>query len=171
MISVNDFVSNVKKESDLNKYIKKHIVNEYVNYDHKIDECKEIVELSSYKEVNGQKVYWKDTPKQYFVFVWRLIKNYTDIDMDSNTLDCYNELNKNGLIDAIISNIPEKEYLEFKTILEMTDNDLYVNTRDIVPFLETKVEAMKLGFDGFSSVTEEISKNQEQNISTNIKSE
>lgn len=148
MITVEEFL----KEKD----IAKHIVNTYVSYATKIDECRKIVDLNSYKEVNDEKIYWKNTPGQYFMFVIRLIANYTDIDMGERILDSYDSLNKENMINEIISTIPQTEYEEWRTLLQMCDDDAYENLRSMPSWLETKFDSMKLVFDSMSEVLGQI---------------
>lgn len=147
MITVSEFIKNYNLRNDKEKYVASHIVNDYVSYAIKIDECNEIINRTCYKEIGGKKFFHKNTPVQYFLFINRLIARYTDIEIGENSSNDFDELNKNGLVQAIITAIPTREYDEWRTLLQMCNDDLMLNERDLVPFLETKFEAFGMVSD------------------------
>lgn len=150
-MNVNEFIEKYKNSNDKEKYLAKHITNKYVSYATKIDECKRIIESTSYKMIGEQKVYYKNTPGQYFQFVLRLIFNYTDISIGEDIVSDYDLLNEQGLINIIIDTIPKSEYEEWRTILAMCDEDFYENTRSIPSLIDIKFEEIRLMLESLSN--------------------
>lgn len=148
-MNVQEFVEQYKTLGD--SCIPKHIVTKYVPWTKKVAEAQEIINKTMYKEVGENKIFWSNTPLQFFWFVCRLIYLYTDIEMDyeNNISDDYDALNELGLINKITSVIPELEYKEFETILQMCANDEYTNIRSVPSYLDTKIEAISMLVNSF----------------------
>ena len=150
------FLTQFKAAKDKESVMKKHIKTEYISFATKMAECKEIVKRSNTKVVDGEEIFAVDSISRYFGFVMRLFALYTDITWDDTIIvEAFDALNKNGAVDMLSSCIPEREYTEFSTILQMAQDDYMMNNRDIVPFLETKINALSetIGviLDSFSS--------------------
>ena len=137
-MTVQDFIEKYKTIPNF-KFIK----TEYIPYAIKMAEAREIVNRTMYIETDEKKKFWYNTPMQYHLFIQRLIANYTDIEIQDPVED-YDTLNKEGLIEAIISAIPRSEYKEFDTVLRMTRDDEIANTRDLTSWLENKFDAASL---------------------------
>ena len=143
-----------KKEA----YVKKHIVKDYLTYQEKIAEAKKIVEFSCYEEIQGKKVYKRNSPLAYMLYVLSIVEDYPEItwDKEKENLDVFNEFERLGVFDAIISQIPKKEHESFSTVLKMTSDDEYENFRSLAGFFDTK-------FDAISIMLEEATKLIERN--------
>jgi len=143
-MKVQEFINQYKVYGD--DFIVKHIVTKYVPWTAKVAEAQEIINKTTYKEVNGNKIFWANTPLQFFWFMCRLIHLYTDIEMDyeGKIADDYDALNELGLINKIVAAIPETEYAEFKTVLSMCTDDEFTNVRSIPSYLDTKLEALSM---------------------------
>lgn len=122
--------------------IKKAMNPHYVSYEMKITICEKIVENSYYKKNNdGIKKLHIDSPAQYMGYCLWLIKTYTNIEINfENSLDEFNKLNECGLLDVILSSIPENEYKEFNIILDMVRNDVLQNEYETHAFISNQVE-------------------------------
>lgn len=114
----------------------------YVPYEMKITICEKIIENSYYKKNNdGIKKLHVNSPAQYMLYCLWLVKQYTNINIDlSNSLEEFNLLNENELIDIIVNNIPDKELKEFRMILDMVENDVMQNEYEIHSFISNQVE-------------------------------
>lgn len=158
MVSVETFVKEYNHANDKQEYLSKHIINKYVNYEEKMTRCENIAEKTMYKEVNGKTVFWQNTPLQHYFFCLELLWRYTDIDLGTGAelLKNYNLLNKNNLITEIISAIPQTEYAEFRTVLDMVVQDKLENERSLPSFIETKMDAVQLGLETIGSVFKEM---------------
>lgn len=141
-----------KSEKDVDNYIKDHIVNKYIPYNQKIVVCTSIIDNTMYEEVNNVKIYKQNTPSRYLFFTLQLIKLYTDLEINfsDNPLEIYDKLNECGLIDRIISLLPQSEYIEFNTIMDMIIDDRVANERDLVSFIESKIDLLKIAFNIFN---------------------
>ena len=67
----------LKKDYDFSKHIKLT----YMPYAEKLSLVKNILEATSYIDVENKKGYRRDTPNMIFVFTMKLIERYTDIDI------------------------------------------------------------------------------------------
>lgn len=143
-MTVKDFIEGYKKSDDKEKYMRDHIVNNYVSYAVKIDECRQIVELSNYKEINKKMVLFKNSPMRYLFFIIKLLTYYTDISIKNNIIDSFDALNELGLIDIIVASIPETEFNEWNTVLSMCDDDFEINIRSITSYIDTKLESIDI---------------------------
>ena len=159
-MKVQEFITQYKLYGD--DFIAKHLTNLYVSYARKIAEAHKIVDLTMYKEVNGVRHFWHDTPTQYNLFIQRLIANYTDIEMD-NPLEDYDSLDALGLIEKIIAIIPQSEYSEFNTVLKMVVDDEINNIRSIPSYIDTKIDAIMLLLSGIAE-NEDIQKAISENV-------
>ena len=90
-----------------------------------------------------------------FVFTMQLIKNYTDIEFKNEDVPkVYDVLMESGTMNGLMKKIPKEEIAILRGMVDMEREDLEVNTRSLVSFLETKADAMKMAFDSFQKVLE-----------------
>ena len=134
-------------------FINNHIKTHYVSYVTKIEMSKSIVKLSMYKNVNDKKVFVPNSPQRYCLFVQAVIDLYTDLEWDMvesgdvrNISMDFDLLEQNGLVEALFSSIGE-DVSKFTTVLNMVLDDEVDQNRSMIPFLETKFEAMSIVFD------------------------
>ena len=144
--SVKDFC---KKYNEINiEQAKKALIEKamnahYVPYEMKITICEKIVESSYYKKNEDEKIkrLHINSPAQYMLYCLNLIKQYTNIKIDfGKALEEFNLLNECGLLDVILSNIPERELKEFRMILDMVESDVLQNEYEIHSFVSNQVE-------------------------------
>lgn len=131
-------VSAKQKGSAMDTFIKKHIINEYVGFIEKCVWCDSIVKASCYVKDGDYEYVKVNSANRYIAFVMRLISLYTDIEIDfenAKFVEQYDELNKAGAINALIAAIPEDEYSEFSTILNMKMDDFRDNEYSITALL------------------------------------
>lgn len=137
------------------KYIKDNVKDEYVPYTMKVHICENIAKFTTRKKVNnGEKekeIFYLDSANRYLLFQMRLIETYTDIKFSDgiNAIKEFELLDKYGINDLIIANIPEREYVNFKTILDMKIDDASVNGNNFIQYIDTKIDAIKLALDAF----------------------
>ena len=115
----------------------------YVPYEMKITVCEKIIENSYYKKNNDgeNKKLHINSPAQYMLYCLWLVKQYTNIEVDfSKSLEEFNMLNENELIDIIFSNIPERELKEFRMILDMVENDVIQNEYEMHAYISNQIE-------------------------------
>ena len=165
-ISVENFVKMYKvnskaKDLTFKDFIKKHIVTDYVDFVTKDVYCTNIVRATTHAK-EGEIEYIKiNSTYRYMFFVLRLIELYTDIELDFENggfVKQYDELNKVGAIDTIINAIPESEYSEFSTLLNMKMDDFYQNEYSVPAILYNFKQSLSISSDAFNSALEEVLK-------------
>lgn len=156
---ISEFVEKYNEAKQKNAFVNKHIVTNYITYETKISLARNMVEISMYKDINGKKVFVPNTPMRYMLFVQALIDSYTDLEWDKTddgalkVSESFNNLEKNGLVEIIIAAIGD-DVTKLTTVLNMVVDDAVDANRSIVPFLETKTEAISMLFDTFSQALE-----------------
>ena len=150
----NSFANETLKE----KYVKENIKNEYVPYTKKSTICENITKATTTKKVsygdNTKHIFYSDSANRYVLFHMEIIKLYTDLEF-SEGIDAIKEfelLDEYGLNDLIISFIPEREYTNFKIILDMKVEDASINENNFIQYIDTKIDAIKLLLDNFNDV-------------------
>lgn len=138
-MTVKDFITKYEKNKDISKYITKN----YLPYAEKIALCNRIINSTCYENITGDKKIFKmNTPSRQMMLMLALIDTYTDIDINyKNVLADFDTLSEKGLLGAIIKEIPESEVALCTSLLNMCLDDLMTNTRDLVPWIESKGEA------------------------------
>ena len=151
-----EFIAKYNASMDKNKFIKKHIVRTYLPYQDKIAESKEIVKRSCYVEIDGKQFFKQNSPIFFMLFMLRVITDYTDIEYENDGLTVFNALSEIGLLETIISAIPQKEYETFNTVLHMCKDDEMENYRSLAGFFDTKVDALGLSFNALAEAAGNI---------------
>ncbi len=147
-INLNEFVEGYEKAKTKSSYLKKFVVNNYVPYGEKVFLSNKIVESTSYDERKNVRI---DSPSRYLLFVYTLLKSYTNLDLDASKMtECFDLLNKNGIVDELIKEIPENEINEFNKVLSMVYEDFMTNHYEIHGFIENIIEKISNVIDGTS---------------------
>lgn len=85
-----------------------------------------------------------DSCMKYMLYVYTLIDKYTNVVADaSNWSYEYDQLEKYGLIDFIISMIPEKEVNKLNKTISMKTSDMIENNNNMYNFLSKRFEELK----------------------------
>lgn len=152
-----------------------HIVKQYVDYELKITDIRKIAEICNYSTMDDpadetkKKVFFKrNTPFMYYLLKLRLLSHYTNIDIkDGEELKAFNALDEIGALDGLISCIPETEVIKWNTTLEMVNDDIYLNERDLSSFLDTKMDALSMVMgtmlEGLGEITQRLEVANEDN--------
>ena len=136
-IDVLEFVSNYKKQADdnlKNKYLKDTVqIKPYIPFVEKMIIGKTIMKFSCFDE-NGN--FYVDSCKKYISVVYQLIENYTNIYINPDDLQVgYDALCEEGLIEKIVAMIPEHEFKEINTVIQMSFDDVMTNTYENHAFI------------------------------------
>lgn len=149
-----------QKGSAMETFIKKHITTEYVDFITKSVYCENIVKTTCHKKQEDKELVVIDSTSRYLFFVMRLIQLYTDIDINNdNIVEDYDKLNKVGAVNVIITAIPESEYSEFSTLLNMKMDDFRDNEYSITALLYNFKESLSLSEEVINAVIEELKNN------------
>lgn len=149
-MTVREFVEGYRKTSDnlKDRYVKEKLeIKNYISFADKCNLAKRIVKATTYeKDLDG-----KDTGNikinsisRYLLFTLSIIDNYTNIDVDfGNVIEEYDLFKSNGLLELFIGSenqlIPESEYFEVQTILNMTLDDTVQNNMSTQAFIQNQV--------------------------------
>ena len=135
---IDSFVE-AKDPAAKDRLIKKHIVNNYLEYSKKIEESKKIIKFSLY-DSDGN--FRRDSTIHYMLFVLAVIRSYTDLEFDnSNAMLQFDLIEKHGVMEYLANNIKE-DYARFSTVLQMVYDDEVANTRSLPSYLDQKAEAI-----------------------------
>lgn len=146
-------------------FLKKHIVTDYVPFLQKDVVCTGIVNATCKVKEEDREFIKINSTGRYIMFVLKLIELYTDIEItfkDAKYVEQYDELNMIGAINTLISTIPESEYAEFSTLLNMKLDDFRDNEYSLTAMLYNFKQSLSLSEEVIKSVLEEIAK-QENN--------
>lgn len=138
-MKINEFIEMYKKNRmvDLKNVLE---VEEYISTPLKRRMC-ELVINSCIEDIDG--ILYMDSLNRYLLFTIAVISMHTNLEFNidesgQTSIDEYDELNKNCLIEKIISTF-EKDYEACKVMLDMLTNDRMKNQetldRKIVKFL------------------------------------
>lgn len=132
-----------------------HIMIHYLPYSEKLSVVKGIIDATCYVDVENKKYYKRDTPNMIFIFTMKLIEKYTDIEITpESVVSDYDALMESGVMRLLMEQIPKEEVSILQGMMDMMRDDLEVNTRSLVSFLETKTDALQMAFDSLNKVLE-----------------
>ncbi len=147
-INVKEFVDGYEKSKNKPVYLKKLTINDYVPYGEKCFLANKIIESTSYDAQRNIKI---DSAARYLLFVYTLLKSYTNLDVTAaHMTEEFDLLNRYGLIDEITNLIPEKEVNEFNKILSMTYEDFMTNHYEIHGFITDTIQKISNVIEGTS---------------------
>lgn len=163
-VTYKQFVTKYNDTEDKIEFCKSHIINNYIDYQTKLSEVNRIADLGNHSSIlflddnaNEKQGYLRNTPVMYFLLKMKLLECYTDINIkEGEDLQVYNALEEIGAIDALISSIPESEVAKWNSMLQMVNDDIYINERDLVSYLDTKVDALSVVLDTMLSGLETV---------------
>lgn len=132
-----------------------NITRKYMPYAEKCALVKGVVDSSSYIPVGDKKVYKRNTANMLFVFTMQIISKYTDLEFEADaTVKCYDKLMESGMMNKLMSQIPEEEISILRGMLDMQRDDEEANTRSLISFFEAKAEALQMGLDSLNKLLE-----------------
>lgn len=158
-MTVDNFIKNYKSSNNKEQFWKKHITTTYIPVLKKQAYSTIIADKGNHITVGDRTTFKSQSLVTYISFTMRLIDLYTDIDVkfkDGEFVNQYDELNKNGLINEIVAAIPESEYKEFKTILQMETDDLYQNEYSVPALLYSIKESLSMSSEVMSKALDNI---------------
>ncbi len=164
-MNVEFFVKQIAMNKDKEGYIKDRVKKKYVPYEEKMARCEQIINITSYIEVNGEKRYRINTPLKFIFTTLTLINEYTDIDIDftdGGFLRDFNLLDQNELIEEVIACLPRHEYDTWMLLLKMMSDDKQENERSLVSYLTDKFETFATTLDTTLTALAELSKEESE---------
>ena len=132
-MKIKDFIEQfnlLDKDEDKDAFLRQIVTTTYVPFIEKADLCLKVINDCWYKkdEITNVKKLFISSPATYVLYNMAVINKYTNLDVDfKNTVAEYDLLNNGNYLGILLSYIPENELIEFKRILEMTQNDVLQN--------------------------------------------
>jgi hypothetical protein len=146
-MKINEFIKEYIEATDKDDFVRQHMTESYIGYASKVANCKRIVEATNGEEVNGKKIYTVDSTARFMLYTLMLVRLYTDIEIDSQPVVCFDLLSENGVIPKILDNIPRSEQKTFQLVFDMVRDDDHANNRDIVSYIDGKIVSFKKALD------------------------
>lgn len=162
-----EFVEGYNESKQKKAFIDKHITKHYLPYEDKIVQAKNIIDHSSYQEINGETIFKSNAPMRYMLYIISIIELYTDLEWDlnekgePNKLSGFNLLEEHNLTEIILNSIGV-DIKRFETILNMVLDDAFDENRSLIPFLETKIKSMGLWLNILENALEKLDVNPEK---------
>lgn len=167
-ISVDMFVKSFKanskaKDKTFEEFINKHITTKYVDFITKSVYCDSIIKSTCFVKDGDREFIKFNSTSRYLFFVMRLIQLYTDIEItEEDVVSDFDKLNEVGAINTLMQAIPESEYSEFSTLLNMKLDDLRDNEYSITAMLYNFKNSLTLSEEVINSVINELKKQADE---------
>ena len=119
------------------------LVKDYIPNAEKMLECQMIIKESHYTTIKiddtERKIYRQNNNAEKVLYNMMLIDKYTNIDIDrKHVFDEYDYMRENKYFYPTLQMIPKEELEEFEDTLTNMVDDLKVNERSLVSFIENK---------------------------------
>ena len=150
-MTIQEFVDEYKAQDDAGKIVLagKIVNTEYISYINKVADCQNIVKATSYTNTEPN-MFKINSPARNVMFELELIHRYTELDIDfRDYLNIYDKLNEIDAIRTIISQIPTREVMEYRNILDMTLKDFQMNERSMIGYFDSKLASLKIFSEEF----------------------
>lgn len=150
-MKVKEFINKCETSKDLDKTMEEVVTVTYLPYAEKINLCEKILNTTCYTNTEP-KLFKINSPARKMLLMLSFVDKYTDIEIDwNNVLQDFDDLSRSHYIGMLLSKIDEAEIQQCYSILEMMLDDLITNERDLVSYIDTKIEAARLAFETISS--------------------
>lgn len=158
-MTVDNFIKNYKSSNNKEQFLSKRLKTQYIDVLTKGVYAENTVDISNHVTIGKRRIFKSDALSIYLAFTMRLIDIYTDIEIDfkdAKFVEQYDKLNREGLIEPILSVIPDKEYKEFNTILQMKTDDSYQNEYSVPALLYSIKESLSMSSEVMSKALDNI---------------
>lgn len=144
-IRVNELVAkyNLKRtDEEKVEYLRNVIeIKDRQNYSSIVALANMIVERSCMDKSGNVNV---DSCMRYMMYVYTVIDTYTNVILEpSNWSYEFDQLDKYGLVDMLLSMIPESELNRLKRTVDLRMNDFMINHNNVLNFINEKFEELK----------------------------
>ena len=146
-------------------FLNARITTEYIPFTVKMSVCEKIAYATTHIDTGEGTKYKKailkeNTNARYVLFTLNIIDLYTDIGIEWDNPDIsittqFEMLDKSGMIETIVSLVPEIEISKFENILQASVNDMLNYENSIINYLDVKFDSIGLVFEGLKDVLAE----------------
>lgn len=169
-MNINEFVKEFNEALDKTQCVKSHITKKYIPYEQKMAICKNIINSADYTPTIDdldKKYYCPNTPLRFVLFSMSIVDSYTDIKLTKikdgrDVIGGFNKLNSINFFEIFFKEL-DKEYREMDTILKMTVDDTINKENNLIDFLDTKFNSLKIVYNTIVPILENEFKNFSDN--------
>ena len=148
------------------EYLKKHLKVTYLPYLQKVSACNLVLNSCRYIEVMGRKIYTPNGANEYVMKIYSILKMYYDFDIDTEeNYEILDKLEENNLTELILKAVG-KDLMRYDAVYNIVSEDISYNA-SLVPYLETKLDAISIVFNELTPVLDEVKKRIEQDNKQN----
>lgn len=112
-------------------------IKKYIPFNLKVTLAEKLMEVTMYDKKKNVHV---NSVAQYLLFCRIILKNYTNITIGENFHEEYDLLKESGILDKIMTKIPEGEMAELNTVISMAREDVRTNAYEPHAFIAGQVE-------------------------------
>lgn len=137
-MTIETFVATFNANNDKEAVCRERVIKKYVPFLTKVAECTRIVNATMMEpDADGNMVYKQKTPMRFLIFSMTLVRLYTDIDFeDESIVESFDDLDEIGAMEYIHAAISPREVKEFNTLLSMTIDDYMENRRTLLSYFD-----------------------------------
>lgn len=145
-MKIKDFIKHfnmLTNDEDKDAFLKQTIVTTYVPFIEKANICTKVINDTWYQkdEITEKKKLHITSTGTYVLYTMAVINKYTSLEVDfKNTVAQYDLLNNGNYLGMLMSYIPENELVEFRRILEMTQNDVMENEYYFPAYIAERID-------------------------------
>jgi hypothetical protein len=157
-----------------NRLLASCIKREYVPYTRKVQICTSIAKATTRASVPSQKqdgglveLFYSDSTNRYLLFQLNILRTYTNLEFSTEFVEAIKEfelLDQYELNDKIIDIIPDREYKNFKVILDMLVDDYTVNENNFINYIDKKIDATLVALGGIEGSVFDALNNKMLNV-------
>lgn len=112
-------------------------IKKYIPFNLKVTLAEKLMEVTMYDKKKNVHV---NSVAQYLLFCRIILENYTNITIGENFHEEYDLLKESGILDKIMTKIPEGEMAELNTMISMAREDVRTNAYEPHAFIAGQVE-------------------------------
>lgn len=112
-------------------------IKKYIPFNLKVTLAEKLMEVTMYDKKKNVHV---NSVAQYLLFCRIILENYTNITIGENFHEKYDLLKESGILDKIMTKIPEGEMAELNTVISMAREDVRTNAYEPHAFIAGQVE-------------------------------
>ena len=112
-------------------------IKKYIPFNLKVTLAEKLMEVTMYDKKKNVHV---NSAAQYLLFCRIILENYTNITIGENFHEEYDLLKESGILDKIMTKIPEGEMAELNTVISMAREDVRTNAYEPHAFIAGQVE-------------------------------
>lgn len=170
-MNIMQFIDEYEASANKKNYVEKHITKRYLPFETKVAVAKSIINNSMYATVGDKRIFRPDSPCKHMCTTMAIVQNYTDIELNNpnnnevtvgeQNLISFNLLEESGATKTILETIG-MDVMKFQNIITLVLQDTMDMERNLVPFLDTKIEAWQMAMETLGTTLQEVQAKQDE---------